>query len=56
MIHHWKVLDMEITDGENQFDRTYTGKTIPSQTLNLKLVENKKVSDKRTLDTSLERY
>ena len=32
MIHHWKALDLEITDGEYQFDRTYTGETTPSQT------------------------
>ena len=34
MIQHWKALDLEITDGEYQFDRTYTGKTTPSQTSN----------------------
>ena len=39
MIYHWEAFDLEITDGENQFDRTYTGETIPSQTLNLKHVE-----------------
>ena len=32
MIRHWKALDKEITDGDYQFDRTYTGKTTPSQT------------------------
>ena len=56
MVHHWKALDLEITDGEYQFHRTYIGKTIPPQTLNLKHVEIIKVSDKRTCDTSLERY
>ena len=30
MIHHWKALDLEITDSVYQFDRTYTGKTTPS--------------------------
>ena len=35
MIHHWKALDLDITDGIHQFDRTYTGETTPSQTSNL---------------------
>ena len=39
MIHHWKALDLEITDGEYHHDRTYTDETTPSQTLNLKHVE-----------------
>ena len=39
MIHHWKALDLEITDGGYQFDPTYTGETTPSQTLNLIHVE-----------------
>ena len=39
MIHHWKAPDLEIIDGEYQFDRTYTGETTPSQTLDLKHVE-----------------
>ena len=43
MIHHWKGLDLEITDGECQSDWTYTGKTIPSETLNVKHVEIIKV-------------
>ena len=43
MIHHWKGLDLEITDGECQFDRTYTSKTIPSQNLDVKHVEIIKV-------------
>ena len=55
MIHHWKAFDMEITDGENRHDRTKTGETTPSQTLNLKNVDIIKVSDKRECDTSLER-
>ena len=54
MIHHWKALDLEITNGEYQFDRTYTGEIIPSHTLNLKHVEIINVSDKPTYDTSLE--
>ena len=54
MIHHWKALDLEIIDGEYRFDRTYTGKITPSQTLNLKDAEIIKVSDKRTCDVSLE--
>ena len=32
MIHHWKTLDLEIGDFENQHDRTLSGKIIPSQT------------------------
>ena len=34
MIHRWKALDLVMTDGEYQFDRTYTGKITPSQTSN----------------------
>ena len=55
MIDCAKGLDLEITDGEYQYDRTYTSETVPSQTSNLKLVEIIKVSDKLTYDTSLER-
>ena len=54
MIHYWKALDLEITVGEYQFDRTYAGKTTPSQTLNLKHAEIIKILDKRTYDTLLE--
>ena len=54
MIHHWKAPESEILDGDYQFDRTYTDKTTPSQTSNFKHVEIKKVSDKRSDDTSLE--
>ena len=54
MKHHWKGLDLEITDGEYQFNRASTGKTIPSQTLNLKHLKFMKVLDKPTYDTSLE--
>ena len=39
MIHHSKALNAEITDGEYQVDRTYTGETTPSRTLDLKHVE-----------------
>ena len=55
MIHHSKALDLEMTDGENQFDRTYTSKTTPYQTLDLKHVDITKVLDKPTYDTSFER-
>ena len=55
MIRRSKGLDLEITDGEFQFDRTYTGKTRPSQTLNLKNAEIIKVSDKPTYDISFKR-
>ena len=34
MIHRSEGLDLEITDGEYQYDRTYTGEIIPSQTSN----------------------
>ena len=34
MIHHWKDLDLEITDFEYHHDPTYTGEIIPSQTSN----------------------
>ena len=54
MIHCWKALDKEMSYGECQFDRTNTGKTTPSQTLNLIHVEIIKVLDKPTCDTSLE--
>ena len=54
MIHYWKARDREITNGEYQFDRTYTGETTLSQTLNLKHVEIIKVLDNHTCDTSLE--
>ena len=54
MIHHWKALDLEITDGEYQIDRTCIGKIVRSETLNLKHVEIIKVSDKPTYDKSFE--
>ena len=53
MIYHWKALDFEITDGEYQFDRTYTVKTTPSQTSSLKHVAIIKFSDNHTYDISL---
>ena len=56
MIHHWKALDKEITDGECQFDWTYSREIMPSQILYLKHVEITKFSDKRTCDTSLESF
>ena len=54
MIHLWKGLDLEITDGDYQYDPTYTGEIITSQTLKLKHVEITKVSDKPTYDAPLE--
>ena len=39
MIHHRKVLDLEITDFEYHYDPTPSGEIIPSQTSNLKHVE-----------------
>ena len=32
MIHHWKGLDLDITDFEYHDDPTYTGEIIPSET------------------------
>ena len=55
MIHHWKRLDMEISDFEYHHELTLPGDFIPSQTLNLKHVEILKLSDKRTCDPSFER-
>ena len=43
MIHHWKGLDLEITDLEYHHDPTPLGEIIPSETLNLKHVEIIKV-------------
>ena len=54
MIHHSKALDLEITDDEYQFDRTYPVKITPSETLDLEHVEIIKFSDKRACDISLE--
>ena len=54
MIHQSEGLELEITDFEYQYDRTYTGENIPSQTSNPKDVEIIKFSDKPTDDTSLE--
>ena len=54
MIHQWKALDLETTDDEYQFDRTYTGKITQSQTLDPKHVEIIKVLDNDTCDTSFE--
>ena len=54
MIHHWKVLHLEIKNFEYQRVRTLLGEIIPSQTSNLKHVEIIKILDKRTCDASLE--
>ena len=35
MIHHWKGLDLEITDFNYHHDPTQSGETIPSQTSKL---------------------
>ena len=55
MTYHWKALDMEIIDGEYQFDWTYTGKVTSYQTLDLKHVEIIKFSGKCTCKISFER-
>ena len=34
MIHHWKRLDLQVTDLEYHYDPTPTAETIPSQTSN----------------------
>ena len=34
MIHHWKDLDLEITDFIQHHDPTPSGETVPSQTSN----------------------
>ena len=54
MIHHWKDLDLEITDFEYHLEWTPSGEITPSQTSNLKHVEIIKLWDKPTYDTSLE--
>ena len=43
MITHWKGLNLEITDFEYRHDPTPSREIKPSQTLNLKHVENMKV-------------
>ena len=48
MIHHWKDLDLEITDFHYQHHATPSGYFIPFQTSNVKHVENMKISDKHT--------
>ena len=53
MIHHWKDLDLEITDFEYYHDLTYTVETKPSHTV--KHVEVIKFSDKHIYDTSFQR-
>ena len=52
VIVHWKAVDLEITDGEYRFYRTYAGKITPSHTLDPKHVEIIKVIVKPTFDTS----
>ena len=32
MVHHWKGLELEITDFENHQDPIYSAKTTPSET------------------------
>ena len=56
MVHHWKSLDLEITDFNYRHDPTQSGETIPSQISNLTHVEIMNVSNKPTQDTSLERF
>ena len=39
LIHHWKGLDLEITDFGNHHDPTSSGEIIPCETLNLQHLE-----------------
>ena len=55
MIHHWKCLDLDITDVEYHHDPIASSEIIPSQTLNLEHVEIIKVYFIIKFDTSLER-
>ena len=55
MIHHWRGLDLEITDFENHQDPMPSAETIPSQNSILKIVEIIKVLEKPAYVTSLER-
>ena len=55
MIDHWNGVELENTDFDYQHDRTPSVEIIPSQISELKHVENIKVSDKPTFDTSLGR-
>ena len=55
MKHHWKGLDLEITDFEYPQVPIPSGETIPSQTSNPQTCREYKISDKPTYDTSLER-
>ena len=53
-MHHWKALDLDITDFIYYHDPTPSSEFISSQTSNLKLVKITKVSDKPTFDAPLE--
>ena len=55
MIHHWKAIDLEITDIEYHPDLTTSCEIIPSKPQTVKYVQIIKVSDKRTYVTSVER-
>ena len=55
MIHHWKGLDLEITDFQKPHVPTPSAETIHSQTSNPQTCRYYKISDKPTYDTSLER-
>ena len=54
MIHHWKAIDLEMTDFKYHHYPTSSCEIIPSQISNLKHIEITKVSGKLTYDTSLE--
>ena len=54
MIHHWKGLDLEITDFEYHHGRTRCSEITPSKTSNLEYVEIIKFSGEPAYDTLLE--
>ena len=45
MIHHWKGLELEITDFDYQHDRTPSAGNIPSQTSNTQACRDYKGSN-----------
>ena len=53
MIHHWKALDLEVTDCEYHHDLTSSCVFIPSEASNLKHVEIIKLLVEPTDDISL---
>ena len=56
MVHHWKSLDLEITDYNYRNDRHNQVKLYHLKSQTLKQVEIMNVSNKPTQDTSLEMF